>query len=78
MIPIFPGTDARGTHDDLSATRRPIAYEIHLIRAPAIKTWRFSTACYGLLASDLANQIRSAIKVEASGLVTDCSARLQR
>lgn len=33
---------------------------------------------YGLVASDLASQIRSAIKVEASGLVTDCSDRLQR
>jgi hypothetical protein len=35
----------RGSHDDLSATRRPIAYEIHLISVPAIKTGRFSTAC---------------------------------
>ncbi|WP_322080116.1 hypothetical protein [Burkholderia cenocepacia] len=33
---------------------------------------------YGLLASDLAKQIRSAIKVDASDLVTDCSDRLQR
>ena len=35
----------RGSKDDLSATRRPIAYGIHLMSAPAVKTRRFSTAC---------------------------------
>jgi hypothetical protein len=41
------GNPARqwGSHDDLSAPRRLIAYEIHLISAPAIKPGRFSTAC---------------------------------
>ncbi len=41
------GNPARqwGSHDDLAAIRRPIAYEIHLISAPVIKLRRFSTAC---------------------------------
>ncbi|MDV2206755.1 hypothetical protein RZS43_03460, partial [Burkholderia pseudomallei] len=37
----------RDVRHDPSATQRPIAYATLLNSAPAVKTRRFSTACYG-------------------------------